>query len=141
MGGDEVVLRHHFVDGTVETALEAQVAVGDDTHQMLVIVDHGDTTDMILGHDVESLGDGRAKGDGDRIVDHAVLGTLDDSHLTGLVLDRHILVDHADTTFTGDGNSHLALGHGIHGSRDERHVQLDVAREARFQLYRLRQYL
>ena len=140
MGGDEVVLRHHLVDGTVQTALKAQVAVGDDTYQMALVIDNGDAADMVLGHDVKGLGDGRTATDGDRVIDHAVLGALDDGHLTGLVLYRHILVDDADTAFTGYGNSHLTLGHGVHGGRHKRHVQLDMTREACFQLYCLGQH-
>ena len=59
MGGYEIILRHDFLDRTIQTTLEAQVTVGDDTHEVLLIVDHGDTTDMILRHDVEGLSHGR----------------------------------------------------------------------------------
>ena len=55
MGGHEVVLRHDLIHGTVQAALEAQVTVGDDTHQPLLIIDDGDTADVVLGHDVEGL--------------------------------------------------------------------------------------
>ena len=127
MGGDEVLLRHDFVDGTVKTAFETQVAIGDDAHQMLLVVDHGNTADVILRHDVERLSHRATAGNGHGVVDHTVLSTLDNSHLAGLVLDRHILVDNADTTFAGNGNGHLALGDGVHGGRHEGHVELDVA--------------
>ena len=50
-------------------------------------------------------------------------------------------MNHADTTFTGNGDSHLRLCHRIHGSRHKGHIQLDVTREAGFQLYCLGQYL
>ena len=55
MGGHEILLRHDLLDGTVKTTLKTQVAVGDDTLEVLLIVDYGDTTDMILRHDVEGL--------------------------------------------------------------------------------------
>ena len=140
MGGNEVLLRHDLLNGTIQTTLEAKVAVGNDTYQTLVIVNYGDTTDMILRHDVESLSHGAAQGDGDRIVDHTVLGTLYDSNLTGLVVDRHILVNNTDTTFASDSNSHLTLGNGIHSCCHEWNIQFDMTRKAGFQLYRLRQH-
>ena len=140
MGGNEVLFRHHLIDGAVETALETQVAVGDDTNETLLTVNHRDTADMILSHDIESLGNRRTERNGNWVIDHTILGTLNDGHLTGLILNRHILVNHTDTAFTGDGNSHLALRHRIHSGRHERHVQLDVTRKAGFQLYCLGQY-
>ena len=107
MGGHEMFLRHDLIDGTIQTTLEAQVTVGDDTHQMTVVVYHGDTTDMILRHDVEGLCHRCSQGDGDRIIDHTVLCTFHDGHLTGLVVNRHILVDYTDTALTRDGDGHL----------------------------------
>ena len=48
VSGHEVFLRHDLVDRTVQTTLEAKITVGNDTHKMVVIVNHGDTPDMIL---------------------------------------------------------------------------------------------
>ena len=140
VGGHEVILRHDFLHRTVQTTLEAQVTVRHDTYKVIAVIDNGDTADMILRHDVEGLSHRRSLGNRDRIIDHTVLSTLDDSHLTGLIVDRHILMDHTDTTFTGNGDSHLRLGDGIHRSCHKRDVQLDVPREAGFQLYCLGQY-
>ena len=107
MGCHQMILRHDLIDGTIQTTLKAEVTVSHDTHQMTVVIHHGDTTDMILRHDLEGLCHRGTQGDGDRIVDHTILGTLHDSHLTGLVVDRHVLVDHTDTTLTSDGDGHL----------------------------------
>ena len=95
---------------------------------------------MIFGHDIECLCDGRAPLNSDGVVDHAVLCTLDDSHLTCLILYRHVLVYDTDTSFTGNGNSHLTLRDGIHSCRNERHVELDVTREPCTQFYGLWQH-
>ena len=73
--------------------------------------------------------------DGDGIKDHAVLRTLDDGYLSCLLLDGHILVDDADTTFAGNGDGHRTFGHRVHGRRHNRHIEGDVARELRFQLH------
>ena len=82
---------------------------------------------MIFRHDVKGLSHSRTEGDGDRIIDHTILSSFHDGHLTGLILYRHILVDHTDTTLTRNGNGHLRLCDGIHGGRHKRHIQLDVS--------------
>ena len=137
MGGHEMIFRHDLIHRSVELPFEAQVAVGHDTNEAFLFIDHGNTTDMILRHDIQGLGNGRAEGDSHGVIDHTVLSTLDNSHLTCLFLDRHVLVDHADATFAGNGDCHLRLRHGIHRCRHKWHVQLDVPREAGFQLYHL----
>ena len=60
MGGHKVILRHDLVYRTIQLALEAEVTVGDDTYQTVAFVDHRNTTDMILRHDIESLSHRRA---------------------------------------------------------------------------------
>ena len=125
--GDDVVLRHHLVDALVQVALEAQVAIGHDAHQVASVVHHGDAADLILGHQRQGVRHGRTALDGDRVINHAVLRTLHDGHLAGLFLDGHVLMDHADAALARDGDSHLGFGHRIHGSRHKRNLQLDVA--------------
>ena len=44
----KIILRHNLLDGSVQTALKAQVTIGDDTHQMLLVIYHRNTTNMIL---------------------------------------------------------------------------------------------
>ena len=131
VGRYEIIARHHFVDRAIEVMLEAQIAVRDNTHELHVIVYDGDTADVIFGHERQGVSDGFSALDGHRIVDHAVLGTLHDGHLTRLLFDRHIFVDHTDTAFTGDRNRHGGFGHSVHGCRHEGNVQLNIARKAR----------
>ena len=141
VSGHQVLLRHHVLHGAVQPALEAQVTVGDNAHQVLLVVHHGNAANVILRHDFQRLGHRAAQRDGHGVVDHAVLSTLHNGHLAGLVLNRHVLVDDANAALAGNGNGHLALGDGVHGSRHKGHVQVNVARKAGFQLYRLRQHL
>ena len=137
MGGHQVVFRHHLVYGAVQPALKAQVAVGDDTYQMTVIIYYGNTADVVFRHDVQGLSDCASQGNGDGVVDHAVLCALDNSHLARLILYRHILVDDTNTSLAGNGNSHLAFCYGVHRCRDKGHIQLNVSREERLQLHHL----
>ncbi len=59
--------------------------------------------------------------------DHTGLGTLDHIDLSGLVVDGQIAVQHTDTTVTSHGDGHLGLGHGIHGSGEDRGLHHDLA--------------
>ena len=137
----EVVFRHHVVHLLVQVALKAQVAVGDDAHQVVVFVYHGYAADMVFCHHVESVLDGGAAAYGHGVVYHSVLCTLHDCHLAGLLLDGHVLVDDADAALTSYGYGHLRLGDGVHGRGHEWHVKLDVAREPCFQLHCLGQHV
>ena len=55
-----MVFRHDLVYRTIQLALEAEVTVGDDTYQTVAVIDHRNTADMILRHDIESLSHRRA---------------------------------------------------------------------------------
>ena len=140
VSSDEVLLRHHLVHLLVEMALKAKVAVGDDAHEVVVIIDDGDSSDMVFSHHVESILHGRTAANGHRVVYHTVLSTLHDSHLACLFFNRHILVDNSDTALTSDGDGHLRLGNSVHGSCYERDIQLDISGEPCLQFYRFWQY-
>ena len=129
MRDDKVLARHHLVNLAVLVGLEAQVAVGHDAHQLVVSPHNGDAADVILGHQSQCIAHGLAAHDGDRVINHAVLGTLYDCHLASLLLDAHILMDYADAALTRYGDGHRSLGDGIHRRGDERNLQLYVTRE------------
>ena len=120
---------HHLVDLTVEIAFKTEVAVGHDTQKTAIVVDNRNSTDMILFHDCKGIGHGRSALDGHGIIDHAVFSTLHGMHLTRLLFNAHILVDHTDTAFTGNGNSHRCLSHGVHSGRNKRHIEGDSTRK------------
>ena len=56
VGRHKIILRHNLLNGTIQTTLKAQVTVSNDAHEVLLIIHHGDTANMILRHDVERLG-------------------------------------------------------------------------------------
>ena len=140
VSGHQVAAGHHVVDFVVQAALKAQVAVGDIAHQVALVVNNGNAADVVFGHQCQRLGHRATAADGHRVVNHAVLGTLHDGHLAGLSLYGHVLVDDANAALAGNGNGHRRFRDGVHGSRHKRHVQPDVARETRAQLYRAGQY-
>ena len=141
VGSHQIILSHHLINLLVQTALKTQVTVGDNTHKTILFVNDRNTTDMILSHDIECVLYGRTATDGNGIINHTILCSFDNSDLTGLILDRHILVDNTNTTFTGNSNSHPTFRNRIHSCRHKRHVQLDMTRETSLQFYSLRKYL
>ena len=141
MGGDEVLRGHHLRNQAVHVALETQVAVGDDADQPPLGVDHGDAADLVLLHQRERVAHGVLLGDGDRVVNHAVLGAFHTAHVRGLLGDGHVLVDHADPAFTSQRNSHRRFGNGVHGSGHNGDVEFDISRKAAGDVYFARQHL
>ena len=135
MGGHQVVLRHNLINRTVEPTFETQVTIGHDTYKSFVIINNGNTTNMILCHDLKGLSNCRATWNGDGVVNHTILCPLDNSHLTCLVLNSHVLMNNTNSSLTGNGNSHLTLGHRVHGSSHKGNVQLNMTSEQSFQLY------
>jgi len=125
--GDQFVLGHHIVDRALHVALEPQVAVRYDADQRIVRGDHGNSADVVLFHQLQRIAYRIVFADGDRVVDHTVLGALHLAHLGGLVGDRHIFVDYADSSFAGDSDGHVGFRHGIHGCRNDRRVDGHVA--------------
>ena len=131
MRGDQIVLGHHLLDPARHVALEAQVAVGNDPDQGVVRHHDRDTPDPVLLHQHQRIPHGIILADGDRIVDHAVFGALHLAHLGCLFGNSHILVDHADTACPGDRDRHIGLGHRVHSRRNDRRIDLNVARKTR----------
>ena len=125
--GDEVLACHDFADRRRRVVLEAQVAVGDDSDQVLPGIDHGDAAYMVLRHETECVAHGGVDVDRDWIVDHAVFRPLYLPDVFHLCLDGHILVYNADATLAGDGDCQVCVGHSIHCSRNDRHRERNLA--------------
>ena len=67
---NQVFLGHHLFHGQVEAVLEAQVAVGQDAHQLALLGD-GHAGNLVLLHDFERIGDPVLGADGDGVDNHA----------------------------------------------------------------------
>ena len=124
--GDQVVLGHHVFDGLVKIAAfhETHVPVGDDAHQHAVLAD-GHAGDLEPAHDLVGFFHQVVRPQEEGVDDNAVFRTLYPVHLVGLALDAHILVDDADTAFTGNGDGHVRLRHRIHGGGHDGGIQPD----------------
>jgi hypothetical protein len=67
----------------------------------------------------------------DRVHDHPALRPLHPIHFGGLLLDRQVLVDHANPAVLRHRDGEHRLRHRVHGGADQRHAEGDVAGEAR----------
>ena len=133
--GDDF-LRHQFRDGHVVVFGEADVAVGDDAKQLLghafgAWLDHRDAGHAQAFLQDFQLAERYIRRDGDRVDHHAAFEALHAADLFGLLLDREVAVNDADTAELGHGYGKARLGNRIHGGRDDRHVDGDVAGETR----------
>ena len=129
MGDNQILTGHHMVNQFVQIGLETKVTIRHDTYQLIIIIHNRDTTNMKFRHHAECILHRRATLDGHRVVNHTILSTFHDSHLTGLFLYTHILVNHTDSTFSCNSNSHSSLSHSVHSSCDKRNFQIDVTGE------------
>ena len=97
--------------------------------QAPVVVDDGQPRDAVGRAervDLVDRGVGRRR---DRVGDHARLAALDAVDHRRLLLDGEVAVDDADAALAGDGDRHARLGHGVHGTRDERRRDGDAPRD------------
>ncbi len=130
--GDQVLTGHNLGDLEAVVVLgsdEAHVTVGDDADELVVLVDDRQTGDVEAAAQLVEVGEGDVRAHGERIVDHAGFGTLDDVDLGGLVVDGKIAVQHADAAVTGHGDRHVGFGDGVHCGGDRRDLHRDVAGE------------
>ena len=114
IGGNDILFRHYLIDTLATVFLETKVAIGNNSYQISFIIHYRNTTDFILGHQIQSIRNRRTSLDSHRIINHTVFGTFYDSNLTSLLFNRHILMNHTNTAFTSNGNSHFRFGNSIH---------------------------
>ena len=122
-----------MADRIVQLGLEAHVTVGDDADQLAAAVHHRHAGDVARLGQGQHVADGGFRADGDRVADDAGLELLDLGDFGSLLLDAQILVDDAHAAELGHGDGQAGFGDGIHGSREDRKLQPQVARQARFQ--------
>ncbi len=127
--GHQLVFRGHDTgDFGVVVGLEAHVASGDNAHQVAVF-QHRQPGEVVLAGQGQQVADGGIGIDGDGVFDHTGFVFFHHAHLLRLLLDAHTLVDDPDATVLRHGNGQAGFGHGVHGSRDQRDIQLNTARQ------------
>jgi len=64
--------------------------------------------------------------DDNGVKDETVLKSLDLAHHLGLLIGRAVVVDDSQSTQKGEVNSHVVLGHGVHGRGNEGRLEGDA---------------
>ncbi len=130
--GDEVLARHDVGDRPVHVRLEPEIAVrqnADELAFLAAVVGDRHAGDAVLLHQLQRFVDAVSGGERDRVDDHAALGPLHAIDFRRLLLNRQVLVNHAEPAVLRHGDGEPRFGDGVHGRADERHVQPDVTRE------------
>ncbi len=127
--GDEVFLGHHFADGNVGAGFEAQIAIGEDADELLVL-GYRHAGNAVVTHDLQRVGDLVIGRHGDGIDDHAAFRALHLVDFAGLLLDGEVAMDDAESALLRHCDGHAGFGHGVHGGADQRNLEHDVAGQA-----------
>ena len=134
MARDEVALRHHvFHQGGVSFVArdKAHIPVRNDSDQKPVTFNDRDPRHSECGAQFVDIGDGGIRRDGDGVRDHARLTAFHFVDCRGLIFDRKVSVQDANSTLTRHGDGHPFLGHRVHGRGQQRSPQSNVLRELR----------
>ena len=126
--GDQIFFGHHLADGNIEAGLKAQIAIGENAHQLSVLGD-GHAGNFVLAHHFERVGNLGVRRHGDRIDDHAAFRALHLVHFVGLLLDRQVAMDDADAALLRQRDRHVRFRDRVHGGADDGNIQADIARE------------
>jgi len=125
-GYDQILFRHHLIDRAVHILFETQVTVRHDTNQIPAFIHHGNTANLIFSHHCQGIRHTFALRDSHRIIDHSILRTFNGLDLLCLLGDRHVFMNHTNTSLTGDSDSQLGLSNRIHSGRHHRYIQCDI---------------
>ena len=123
LGGDEILGHHVLGDRTLVVPGETDVAVGQDSLKLLIVVGNWYTANVVVAHYRFGVGQRVIGSEGDRIDDHSALAAFDLVDLFSLLFYRKVAVDDAEAALAGEGNCQLGFGDGIHGRADDGDVQ------------------
>ena len=90
---------------------------------------------------VNNLANRHAPRYGDGVANHARLELLDHKNLSRLLIDGHVLVNHAEPALLGKSNCKPRLGHRVHRSRQQRDTKPDLPGQWRAEVDLARQHL
>mmetsp|Transcript_88888 Transcript_88888/g.231696 ORF Transcript_88888/g.231696 Transcript_88888/m.231696 type:complete len:539 (+) Transcript_88888:248-1864(+) len=115
---------------------EVRVPASDKAQQPRVhlsVVRHGEACEAARRRQLVDIRQQHRGLNADRVRNESALVFLYHAYLARLLLDRQVVVDDADAPFQCHADRHLVLGDGVHRAGDNRSLQLDHLREARFQ--------
>src|SRR5919204_532203 len=110
---------------------KAQVAVGQDPDEPLLLANDRDAGDVVTSHQLEGGTDRSVGGQRHRLDDRPRFGPLDLVDLHHLVLDREVPMQDAEPPFARERDREPRLGDRVHRRRDDRNLEADPAGQAR----------
>ena len=124
--GDQPVFRRHDTAyRQIRIGFKTPVTAGDNSDQVIAIDDR--YAGYIIGagqlDDLANTGRGR---DRYRVLDDAAFKFLHPLDFGRLLFRRQIFMNDADPALLGQGNGQPGLGDRVHGSRQQRNLQLDL---------------
>ena len=134
--------RHDGGHRLVKAGFKAQIAVGNQAHQ-LAVLHHRQAghLPLALRAHFQQLSNQHFRRNRYRVFHHAAFVPLHFGHGLGLALDAHVLMNNTDAAFLRHGNGQARLGNGVHGGGNQGQVEGNVAREAGLQRDVLGQHL
>ena len=142
--GRDHLAGHQVPDLLVQVTGEADIAVGQNAdktvRRLALAIDDRDATDLMRLHQFQRVTERTFGRDRQRVHDHPALIFLDAGDLVGLLVDRHVLVHHTDAAGLRHGDGQPVFRNRIHGRRQKRDFQVDVACQPRGDVSVGRQY-
>ncbi|MPN42483.1 hypothetical protein SDC9_190040 [bioreactor metagenome] len=126
---DQVLAGHNVPDEFGIIRFEPEVAVGDDTHQLVAVRNDRHAGYPVLGHERVRVRHPVVGRQEKRVGNHAVFAAFHLVHVFGLCRDGHVFMDDAHAALPGDGDGQRAFGDRIHGRAHQGDIQPDVAGE------------
>ena len=138
--GNQVFFGHDVTDAAAHVFFKAHITVGDDADKFAIDRD-GDAGDAVLAHQFIGISQEIIGMKENRVDDDAVFRPFYFVDFPRLGGDGHVLMNNADTTFAGNGNSHRSFCNGIHTRAHNRNIQFDIARQVRRNVDFLRKHV
>ena len=121
-----MLVRHAVADPLCQVGFEPQIAIGDDAHQ-LTMLGNRHAGNPVAFHQIMRILQNVVRRQKDRVDNDAVFRPLHFVDFVGLTLDRHVLVNDAQTAFTRHRDRHAGLRHRIHAGTDDGDIQTNIA--------------
>ncbi|MCY1175792.1 hypothetical protein D9M73_160450 [compost metagenome] len=129
--GGKVLVRHQFRHRLQRVFGKTHIAVGKNTDQFAIGLDHRDAADAVAQHQGLRFGQRRRGRDRDRVDHHTAFEALHRAHRSDLFVDFEIAVEHADAAQLRHDDRHVGFGDGVHRRGQDRNVERNAARHAR----------
>ena len=133
-GNQSVFASHHGGNRRAQVLFETNVTGGNDTDQ-LTAINHWHTRNAVQLLQRQNVADGVVAGNSDRVFNNAALEFLDLANFRSLLFCGQVFVDDTQTAFLSDGNGQTCFSNGVHGSGNQRDVELNSTGQTGFQRY------